>query len=309
MRTRTDRFRSNVTGIAMLTALLISPVTEILAAEARPAEQCTRATNGSMDELFRSWNLALATLDPKRVVALYWPDAVLLPTVSNVPRTDAAAIEEYFSHFLQKHPRGTIVKRTVFHGCSMSVDAGLYDFAMMDPAGITTTVSARYTFVYTYKDGVWKIQHHHSSAQPEGPSSAMPPSDHQSAEPPHAAPTTPVVAQAVDQPSMKPAGSVSVIANVPDPVIRLGKATRTPQSYLGRGQRVQTEYETVGLKVCASSTDEPRTFELTDPSPQDEVNDAALKWARASRWDVGGTPAKDRPICAQVIVRFSATQP
>ena len=164
MRTRTDRFRSNVTGIAMLAALLISPVTEILAAEARPAEQCTRATNDSMDELFRSWNLALATLDPKRVVALYWPDAVLLPTVSNVPRTDAAAIEEYFSHFLQKHPRGTIVKRTVVHGCSMSVDAGLYDFAMMDPAGITTTVSARYTFVYTYKDGVWKIQHHHSSA-------------------------------------------------------------------------------------------------------------------------------------------------
>ena len=300
MRTRTDRFRSNVTGIAMLAALLISPITEILAAEARPAEQCTRATNDSMDELFRSWNLALATLDPKRVAALYWPDAVLLPTVSNVPRTDAAAIEEYFSHFLQKHPRGAIVKRTIFHGCSMSVDAGLYDFAMMDPAGITTTVSARYTFVYTYKDGVWKIQHHHSSAQPEGPSSTMPP---------HASPTAPVVAQAVAQPSMKPADSVTVIAGVPDPVIRLGKATRTPQSYLGRGQRVQPEHETVGIKVCASSADKPRTFELTDPAPQGEVNDAALKWAGASRWDVSGTPAEDRPICAQVIVRFSATQP
>ncbi len=300
MRTRTDRFRSNVTGIAMLAALLISPITEILAAEARPAEQCTRATNDSMDELFRSWNLALATLDPKRVAALYWPDAVLLPTVSNVPRTDAAAIEEYFSHFLQKHPRGAIVKRTIFHGCSMSVDAGLYDFAMMDPAGITTTVSARYTFVYTYKDGVWKIQHHHSSALPEGSSSAMPP---------HASPTAPVVAQAVAQPSMKPADSVTVIAGVPDPVIRLGKATRTPQSYLGRGQRVQPEHETVGIKVCASSADKPRTFELTDPAPQGEVNDAALKWAGASRWDVSGTPAEDRPICAQVIVRFSATQP
>ena len=108
---------------------------------------------------------------------------------------------------------------------------------------------------------------------------------------------------------MKPAGSVSVIAGVPDPVIRLGKATRTPQSYLGRGQRVQPEHETVGIKVCASSADKPRTFELTDPAPQGEVNDAALKWAGASRWDVSGTPAEDRPICAQVIVRFSATQP
>lgn len=301
MRTRTDRLRYSILGSAALTALLIAPVTEALAAEARPAEQCTMATADSMDGLFRSWNLALATLDPQKVAALYWPDAVLLPTVSNVPRTDAAAIEAYFSHFLQKHPRGTIVKRTVFHGCNMSVDTGLYDFAMMDPAGVTTTVSARYTFVYTYKDGAWKIQHHHSSALPEGSSSAMPPTDHKDA---------PVVAQPIDQPSKAPVGSGSVTAaGAPDTVIRLGKATRTPQSYLGRGQRLEAERETVGIKVCASDAQSERSFELTDPAPQSAVNDAALKWARASRWDVIGTPSEGRPICAQVIVRFSATQP
>ena len=300
MRTRTDRLRYSILGSAALTALLIAPVTEALAAEARPAEPCTMATADSMDGLFRSWNLALATLDPKKVAALYWPDAVLLPTVSNVPRTDAAAIEAYFSHFLQKHPRGTIVKRTVFHGCNMSMDTGLYDFAMMDPAGVTTTVSARYTFVYTYKDGAWKIQHHHSSALPEGSPSAMPPTAHKDA---------PVVAQPIAQPSKAPVGSGSVTAAAPDSVIRLGKATRTPQSYLGRGQRLQAERETVGIKVCASDAQSERSFELTDPAPQSAVNDAALKWARASRWDVIGTPSEGRPICAQVIVRFSATQP
>jgi hypothetical protein len=172
---------------------------------------------------------------------------------------------------------------------------------MMDPAGVTTTVSARYTFVYTYKDGAWKIQHHHSSALPEGSPSAMPPTDHKDA---------PVVAQPIDQPSKAPVGSASVTAaGVPDTVIRLGKATRTPQSYLGRGQRLEAERETVGIKVCASDAQSERSFELTDPAPQSAVNDAALKWARASRWDVIGTPSEGRPICAQVIVRFSATQP
>lgn len=32
---------------------------------------------------FTRWNSALATLDPKNVAALYAPDGVLLPTVSN----------------------------------------------------------------------------------------------------------------------------------------------------------------------------------------------------------------------------------
>ena len=44
MRTRTDRLRYRILGSAALTALLIAPVTEALAAEARPAEQCTMAT-------------------------------------------------------------------------------------------------------------------------------------------------------------------------------------------------------------------------------------------------------------------------
>jgi uncharacterized protein (TIGR02246 family) len=33
--------------------------------------------------LFDRWNEALATLNPATVADMYWPDAVLLPTVSN----------------------------------------------------------------------------------------------------------------------------------------------------------------------------------------------------------------------------------
>jgi hypothetical protein len=35
-------------------------------------------------------------------------------------------------------------------------------------------VKGRYTFVYVYEDGEWKINHHHSSVLPEGIVSAEP---------------------------------------------------------------------------------------------------------------------------------------
>lgn len=139
---------------------------------------CVVATDENIADLFRKWNLALSTLDSARVASLYWPNAVLLPTVSNVPRTDTASIKDYFDHFLKKFPRGTIVKRIIHHGCNVSVDAGLYDFSVMDAAGNASSVSARYTFVYTYKDGEWKIQHHHSSAMPEPVGAAASKPDH-----------------------------------------------------------------------------------------------------------------------------------
>ena len=39
---------------------------------------------------FDRWNMALQTGDPEKVAALYAPDGVLLPTVSNQVRTDHA---------------------------------------------------------------------------------------------------------------------------------------------------------------------------------------------------------------------------
>jgi hypothetical protein len=49
-------------------------------------------------------------------------------------------------------------------------DAGIYEFTM----GATgDKVKGRYSFVYVWEDGEWKISHHHSSVMPEaflGPS-------------------------------------------------------------------------------------------------------------------------------------------
>ena len=58
--------------------------------------------------LFNLWNDALATEDPKKVAARYSKKGVLLPTVSDVPRTDYPGIVDYFTNFLKLEPQGKV---------------------------------------------------------------------------------------------------------------------------------------------------------------------------------------------------------
>lgn len=53
-----------------------------------PEEQKAQPiTEDEVRDLFQLWNNALATEDPDAVAKRYSKDAVLLPTVSDVPRT------------------------------------------------------------------------------------------------------------------------------------------------------------------------------------------------------------------------------
>ncbi len=132
------------------------------------AMDCAAVSERQIEGLFDRWNASLATLDPAKVTANYAPDAVLLPTVSNTPRTDRAMIQDYFVHFLEKHPQGVINTRTVKVGCNLATDVGTYTFLIdgKNP-GEHVVVPARYSFIYVLKDGEWLIAHHHSSAMPE----------------------------------------------------------------------------------------------------------------------------------------------
>jgi SnoaL-like domain len=49
-------------------------------------------------------------------------------------------------------------------GTNWCKDSGIYEFTM---GSTGAKVKARYTFVYVYEDGQWKIAHHHSSQMPE----------------------------------------------------------------------------------------------------------------------------------------------
>jgi len=122
-------------------------------------------TEQEVGDLFHLWNDALATGDPKKVAERYARNAVLLPTVSDEPRTTAEKIEDYFVDFLKKKPQGVVTQPNILIKDGICQDAGVYEFTM----GIDgSKVTARYTFTYVYEDGEWKIAHHHSSAMPEG---------------------------------------------------------------------------------------------------------------------------------------------
>ena len=91
-----------------------------------------------------------------------------LPSPSNRPRTDSAGIKDYFVHFLERNPQGTIDSRTIRISCNTASDVGTYTFKLSGKTpGTTETVKARYSFIYELRDGKWVIVHHHSSAMPE----------------------------------------------------------------------------------------------------------------------------------------------
>lgn len=98
-----------------------------------------------------------------------------MPTVSDLPRTNDDLITDYFDSFLLKQPQGEILSGDIIIGNNWAQDAGVYEFTM----GIDgSTVKGRYSFVYVFEDGEWKISHHHSSVMPEaylaaGPAEAV----------------------------------------------------------------------------------------------------------------------------------------
>jgi uncharacterized protein (TIGR02246 family) len=127
------------------------------------SESCHVISEQQVAALFDRWNASLQTGDPKKVVANYAERSILLPTVSNKPRLTAEEKEDYFEHFLQRKPVGTIDSRTIEIDCNSAIDAGLYTFRFAD----ASEVKARYTFTYKWDGKHWFITSHHSSAMPE----------------------------------------------------------------------------------------------------------------------------------------------
>lgn len=132
---------------------------------ARPIEK------EEVQTLFHLWNDALATGDSSLVADRYASNGVLLPTVSDIPRNSNELIKDYFDAFLLKKPQGTILESFVTIGTNWCQDVGIYEFML----GSGDKVKARYSFVYVWENGQWKIAHHHSSQMPEGIPSAPAP--------------------------------------------------------------------------------------------------------------------------------------
>ena len=81
-------------------------------------------TEDEVRGLFSLWNDALATLKPREVAMRYAEKGVLLPTVSDVPRTDFNSIQDYFENFLKNKPQGEILESNVMIGHNFAQDCG-----------------------------------------------------------------------------------------------------------------------------------------------------------------------------------------
>ncbi|WP_444789516.1 SgcJ/EcaC family oxidoreductase [Roseinatronobacter sp. NSM] len=116
--------------------------------------------------LLDSWNAALDTRDARTVAALYAPDAILMPTVSNQVRKTPAAIRDYFTVFLKRQPHAQVLEHNIRLFEGISIDSGIY-VIHVDDNNVRSSIMCRYTFVYRWGETGWKIIEHHSSAMPE----------------------------------------------------------------------------------------------------------------------------------------------
>jgi uncharacterized protein (TIGR02246 family) len=132
------------------------------------AMQCAPVTQAAVEQQFDAFNAAWATKNPDTVSALFAPDAVLLATVSNKPRTTPGEVRDYFVSFLKNSPVGKIESSTIKLGCNTAARLGTWTVTLTNPeTGVKTDVKARYSFIYKYQDGKWWIDHLHSSMMPE----------------------------------------------------------------------------------------------------------------------------------------------
>jgi uncharacterized protein (TIGR02246 family) len=313
----------------------------VIGAPVVAAEICVTLEPKAVAALFDDWNFALSSLDASQVAQRYWPNAVLLPTVSNTPRTTPAMVRDYFEHFVARRPRGRIDSRTIQSGCNLAMDMGTYTFSLMDDKGVTSEVAARYTFIYQYRDGGWKILHHHSSAMPESTANTTGVDRHASVEAPPAAlpaataaPAAKPVPSGKSAPAAKPAHSPR-LAPVAKPapaakaaspgrgaaaaaIVEPMKEERTtmfanlvasppPSKFYPSEASKHKEEGTVNLRVCADGSGTVSgTPEVLKSSGSKLLDQAAQTWAQAAKWIPATYNRSPVEGCTQVDVVFEA---
>ena len=126
----------------------------------------SQSTVAEIEGLFSEWNKALVSGDPDEVVRLYATNAILIPTLSNKPRTSHAEIRDYFAQtFMPRGPSGTIVKAYVRVFADIAICSGIFAFTFSD----RSAAQVRKSFVHRWNGEEWLIVEHHSSLMPEQP--------------------------------------------------------------------------------------------------------------------------------------------
>ena len=142
---------TRIVRMVTIYAMLVVPS----AALAGPAEDANAAV--------QRWSAAYTSNDTDAVVQSYWPDAMLLGTVSPVMSEGADAIRTYFSRLKGSGNKNELGDhRTFVLDDNAVVVAGFYTFTRMQE-GKPVPGPSRFTMLITKRRSEWKIAHHHSS--------------------------------------------------------------------------------------------------------------------------------------------------
>lgn len=110
------------------------------------------------------WLNAVNQHSVAEVCALYAPDAILLPTLSEVICDNPERIGKYFESFLTRPGlRAELLNCYVQEYSEIKIDSGIYSFSWNSDVGdLVESAQARFTFVI--RDAL--IVEHHSSLSP-----------------------------------------------------------------------------------------------------------------------------------------------
>ena len=114
-----------------------------------------------------TWAATVATRDVEAILALYAPDAILVPTLSNEVRDCEDSRREYFRNFLANEGLvcdEQIFKKRVSSQLGTVVVGGLYVFHYRDGEQVIS-VPGLFLFTFEYLEGRWLITGHHSSRE------------------------------------------------------------------------------------------------------------------------------------------------
>lgn len=121
---------------------------------------------GAKAALYR-WAATVAARDVDKVLGLYAPDAILVPTLSNQVRDCDDGRRNYFENFLANDGLVCdiqVFKKRVSRKLGTVVVGGLYTFVYRDN-GAQRVVPARFLFTFECINDEWLITGHHSSIE------------------------------------------------------------------------------------------------------------------------------------------------
>lgn len=142
---------ARIAQFAFIMSILAAPSLAL----AGPAEDA----NGAIDR----WSTAYSSNDPEIIAKNYWPDAILLGTVSPAISEGTEAIITYFAPIKGTGNKNAIdERRTIIINDNAVVVTGFYTFTRMVD-GKPVPGPSRFTMLVTKRGDEWRIAHHHSS--------------------------------------------------------------------------------------------------------------------------------------------------